>query len=95
MKEIAQHLRIASPTATTFVDRLIAQKVVERKSDAKNRKIVKVHLTTKGAKMLSQQFDAHHKALRKLFATLNVQDQKSLARILETILTDASSSHHD
>ncbi|MEK7217947.1 MAG: MarR family transcriptional regulator, partial [Patescibacteria group bacterium] len=48
MKELAEALRVASPSATSFVNRLVRGKLVSRVRDAKNRKLVRLTLTREG-----------------------------------------------
>src|SRR5665213_2676417 len=59
MKELAQFLRITSPSATSFVNRLVRLKWVKRVSDLTNRKLVRLKLTDSGAKMIAIRMKEH------------------------------------
>lgn len=86
MKELASALHITSPSATTFVDRLVKLGWVERKADPKNRKLVRLSLTRTGTAALHQVHAERSKVVRTLFSFLTSREQELLAEIHEKIL---------
>jgi len=52
MGELAGALGVTLGAATSMVDRLLALDLVSRKHDPSDRRVVKVHLTTKGTETL-------------------------------------------
>src|SRR5438045_450401 len=52
MKEFADHLRVTSPTATSFANRLVKLGWITRKHDLKNRKLVRLHISLSGQKIV-------------------------------------------
>ena len=52
MQTLAERLRLAVSTVTRIVDQLVDKRLVERQSDARDRRICQVHLTTEGQRLL-------------------------------------------
>ncbi|OJU52129.1 MAG: hypothetical protein BGN96_07470 [Bacteroidales bacterium 45-6] len=48
MTGIGNHLSVPKPQVTTLIDRLIAEELVERLNDEKDRRIIYIQLTEKG-----------------------------------------------
>jgi len=55
MKDITEHLGIASSSATELIDKMIKEKLVERYRDIYDRRVVRVKLTEEG-KRLTEDF---------------------------------------
>jgi DNA-binding MarR family transcriptional regulator len=91
MKELAGHLKITSPSATSFVNRLVKLKWVERFTDAKNRKLVRLRVSKKGEEMLQREWKQRTLHLEQVLSLVPSEDRKHLARILSSL---ASSIHH-
>ena len=85
MSEIAQHFSTTMPTATSLVDKLIASKLARRKNDNTDRRIVKISLTGRGEKMLSEVATQRENKINKLLSYLSEKDKRDLLRILQTI----------
>jgi DNA-binding MarR family transcriptional regulator len=64
--ELANQLLIAHHSAVGLVDRLVAQKLVEREPNKDDRRQVFLSLTQKGLRLLRQLSSAHQSELRKL-----------------------------
>jgi DNA-binding MarR family transcriptional regulator len=82
MKEFADFLKITSPSATTYVNRLVKLKLVERKADPKNRKLVRLGLSAQGKTMLQKRMHDHSRLMHGVFLLLSKEDQRAFARIL-------------
>jgi DNA-binding MarR family transcriptional regulator len=52
MGEIAEQAELAAPTATRVVDRLVADKLADRRGDPEDRRRVLVHLAPRGREVL-------------------------------------------
>lgn len=85
MSELGKRLYISKPYMTVLVDQLIQEGYVERLHDPKDRRIVNISITRKGARHLKQAASLYHDTLRELLATLDSQDLKELASSLSTI----------
>lgn len=64
--ELAECLLIQHHSAVGLVDRLEAQKLVERQTDPADRRQVHVLLTERGAELLAQMAERHRDKLRLL-----------------------------
>lgn len=82
MKEFAQHLHISSPSATSFVDRLVKLQLVERVADEDNRKLVHLRMLSAGRTALDAAMKEHSVVMHDLFSLLSSEDQQVLARVL-------------
>jgi DNA-binding MarR family transcriptional regulator len=64
--ELAEQLQIAHHTAVELVDRLVAQKLVQREDGLEDRRQVFVKLSRAGLAMLERLSNAHRAELRRL-----------------------------
>ncbi len=85
MTELAKFLRVTSPSATSFVNRMVRMKWVKRLADGKNRKLVRLKLSEAGIKTIAEKMKEHTKVMHDLFSLLSSADQKTFARILTTL----------
>lgn len=85
MKEFADHLHISSPSATSFVDRLVKLRLVARSADEKNRKLVHLSLLPEGRVALERAMKEHSEVMHDLFSLLQPNDQEQLERVLQNL----------
>lgn len=71
MREIAEYLQLQSHSAVGLVDRAEAADVVRRQQDDKDARVVRVHLTDKGDRLVENLTAAHLAELHNLAETLN------------------------
>ena len=89
MSEIAEYLKIAPPSATALVNAFVKDGVIERKTDAVDRRIVRLTLSKSGVGLLKDIMRQREKAFKRVTASLSVKDCVELSRIL-TIITQSS-----
>jgi DNA-binding MarR family transcriptional regulator len=82
MKELADLLHISSPSATSFVDRLVKLSWLERVADAKNRKLVHLRMLPAGKEALALAVKEHSAVMHGLFSLLSSSDQAQFERVL-------------
>lgn len=82
MKELAQHLRITSPSATSMVNRLVRLGWVKRTADESNRKLVRVIVAPKGKKVFGSMMKHQAQSMGEILSILQPSEQKDFARIL-------------
>jgi len=70
---------------TGIVDRLEEKKLVLRKRDENDRRVVHVVLTDKGARLYKTTIPLFEQSLAKIFAGLGKADQKEMAAILRKL----------
>ena len=85
-------LYITSPSATSFVDRLVQLGYVRRKQDRSNRKLVRLSITETGKKILRKKMAEKKKIFATLLASLSSQEQALLLDLLTTVLRNTPSA---
>ncbi len=78
--ELSRLLLVTSGNLTGIVDRLVEQHLVERRPDAKDRRVIRVALTTKGRRVTGDMLPAHAADIEEILsfmprATLNTLSQ--------------------
>ena len=86
MTELARTFHISKPAATGLIDRLVAQKLVDRLLSAKDRRVVKVRLTAKGRQAVSSVLERRRQNLVKIFAHISASDRRQYVRTLEQVV---------
>ena len=90
MKELATSLHVASPSATSLINRLVKMQWVGRMHDDKNRKLVRLWLTPLGKRILREKHDRRREVLRSIFSLLTPSEQAQLARLHEKLSSKLS-----
>ncbi len=80
MGELAQELHITLGAATGLVDRLIAQNLVEREADPKDRRVVRVRVTQRGKRA---HLARRREVRRRLARALQELSAEERARLVE------------
>ena len=86
MREIAQFFKIELPSATSLVDTLSKAKLVERKTDSDDRRIVRIILTEQGKALLKQAIKKRTKKIASILSYLSNEDKNDLLRIMQKLL---------
>lgn len=86
MRDIAAYLRIAPPSATSLVNTLVKQGEVRRVADKNNRRVVRVEVTLKGHKTLTDGTRRKHDLMQKVISGLSEHERSDLKSILEKII---------
>ncbi|MDD5396568.1 MAG: MarR family transcriptional regulator [Candidatus Moranbacteria bacterium] len=85
MKEIADFLGVAPPSATSLVGTLIKSELVHREADADDRRNVRIVISKKGEKFLEGHKENMAEKMRKNLSKLSATEQQQLEKILEKI----------
>lgn len=88
MTELAKVMQVSSPSATSFVSRLVKMGLVERQSDPKNRKLVRLHLTQTGEQALHERLQARNEVFAGVLKALNEKECLEFERLLKKILAN-------
>jgi DNA-binding MarR family transcriptional regulator len=86
MKDIADFLGIAPPSATSLVNNLAKGGLVKRQTELKDRRIVRIILTKKGEQYWLSHKEKHLNKLRMKLERLTIQEQDQFIKILEKII---------
>jgi len=88
MKAIADHLKVKPSSVTPIIERMFKKKILLRKPDKKDRRIIYIFLTKEGMKMLTEKQKAIHKDIKNFFQKVNEKNKKELLKIINTIIKD-------
>ena len=83
MKCIANNLGIKMSSASTLVDRLIREKMLSRRHDEKDRRIVWISMTSKGTKVIRHILDQKQRSTREIFSVLTERERQQYLGLLK------------
>ena len=86
--EIGAKMMVTVSNLTGIVDRLEEKKLVLRKRDEVDRRVVHVVLTEKGAKLYKSTIPLFEKSVERIFVGLGKTEQKELSAILRKLNQD-------
>ena len=85
MSDIAEYLHIELPSATSLLNKLYEQKLVERHTYKQDRRFVIIVLTSEGKSLLEQAMDQRRKKLKKILSYLSEKEKFELLNIFKTL----------
>jgi DNA-binding MarR family transcriptional regulator len=85
MRDVAAHFSITPPAATLLVDGLVTNKFLKRLVDARDRRAVRITLTTKGRQLLTRGVEDRMQKIKEVFSVLDEKERAELVRILGKI----------
>jgi DNA-binding MarR family transcriptional regulator len=88
--EIGERLQVAKAQMTHLIDKLVELDLVERKTDAADRRILNIDLTKKGKNLLEEHETAMLNAVRDYMSSLSEKEMvtfsSSLRNLRDTLL---------
>jgi len=90
MSEMGRHMGVSRPYMTMLVDRLMADGLVERVSDARDRRVVKVAITEEGRSVIKGFHKDFRETVIRNLANLDSTDIASLhesMRLINSVAT--------
>jgi DNA-binding MarR family transcriptional regulator len=87
--EIGAKMMVTVSNLTGIVDRLEEKRLVSRKRDEHDRRVVHVVLTDKGAKLYNTTIPLFERSISTIFAALDKPEQKELSALLRKLNHDA------
>ena len=78
IKEIVKTLKIAQPNATRIVDSLIKERLVTRRENPKDRRLLVLNTTAKGKRLISKLRNSNSAQLVEYLKKLNLEDLQNL-----------------
>ena len=85
MRDIADYFSITPPAATLLIDGLVANKMLRRIVDPKDRRAVRIALTPKGKAVLERGLRQRVKTIKEVFSVLDTKEYGELVRMLDKI----------
>jgi len=83
--EIGAKMMVTVSNLTGIVDRLEDKKLVSRRRDEKDRRVVHVLLTDRGTKLYKSAIPLFEKTVGEVFATIDHAEQKKLSALLRKL----------
>ena len=90
--EIGAKMMVTVSNLTGIVDRLEDKNLVVRKRDEKDRRVVHVVLTDKGANLYKSTIPQFEKSVAQIFTGLSKPEQKELSALLRKLNLDATAN---
>lgn len=87
MSELARQMDVSESAATSLVDRLVRQGLVERFSDPSDRRVVRVRLAEEALAMASALSSQRRAAAASVFGVLDDTQLRTLVDLLELVAT--------
>ncbi len=87
--EIGAKMMVTVSNLTGIVDRLEEKKIVLRRRDERDRRVVHVVLTEKGAKLYKTTIPLFENSISAIFAAVDKAQQKKLSALLRKLNQDA------
>ncbi|MFA5286705.1 MAG: MarR family transcriptional regulator [Candidatus Omnitrophota bacterium] len=85
MTDIANFMKVSTAATTGIVDRLVKSGYVFRVSDQKDRRIIKVKITSKGLILMKKLVYERRKLAINIFSKISEKDRQDYLRILTRI----------
>ena len=93
MSEVANFFQIELPSATSLINTLVKLGLVQRKSDEKDRRLVRISPTQKGLRLLADAMKVRSEKTKQTLSHLSAEDKKSLLEILERLTIKLETIH--
>jgi len=85
MKEVADYLGIAPPSATSLINQFVRRGHIKRHFDEKDRRIVRLSVTEKGEKIINEGYKSIARRLEKILSKLSCRQITNLKDILNSL----------
>lgn len=85
MQEIAKHLRITAPSATSLMRKLSSLGWIERAPTRTDKRVVRITLSAAGRREVARYQKQAEATMRKVFSRLPQRDIRHLKRILRSL----------
>ncbi|MDE2030713.1 MAG: MarR family transcriptional regulator [Patescibacteria group bacterium] len=88
MKEIANYLKITPPSTTAIIEIMQKKKLINRVSNEKDRRTIRVTLTPKAWKFFKELHNRKLDIFKKMFSKLEDTERRQLTKILNILTKD-------
>jgi DNA-binding MarR family transcriptional regulator len=85
MQDLARYLHIQAPSATSLIAHLISHSSVRRIAEKKDKRVVRLYLTSRGKKQLVVHYRRSRGVMKKTFSEFSRDDLQQLVRILRRL----------
>lgn len=85
MRELARSMHVGESTATSAADRLVRMGLVEREADPTDRRVVLLHLTAEGSRLVDRVSSAMASKTGRMLVALSDAQLEQLLEIFEVL----------
>ena len=87
MSEVAEYIKSPLNTATGVITRLEKKKIVERRRDTEDKRVVNIFMTENGKKQVKEQVDSMCEYIKRIYLSLDNDEINVLVKVMTKILT--------
>lgn len=87
MKEVAEHLCITPPSATSLINSLVAERLLVRTRDRLDRRTVRLGLTPAGRRKLDRGIRLFQDRVAEAVSGLSPREQEQMIRLFKKMLS--------
>jgi len=87
--DLGEHLGVSSPAASQMLERLVDEGLIQRSEDPDDRRMKKITLTEKGARVMKESVSALLDWLEQLAENLSEEEKRQITSAMELIITKA------
>jgi DNA-binding MarR family transcriptional regulator len=95
MSMISKKLCVSKPSITALINKLVAEKMVERIYEKDDRRIIKINLTEKGKHYLIKSRDETKQTIKNNLSELSATDFNKLFKASEEMIRILSKLNHE
>ena len=86
MTEVSRLLMVSNGNVTGLVDRLVAEGLVMRIANEKDRRATFVRMTPKGLRLFATMAEAHERWVNEILASFSDEQSEAMVGLLDTLL---------
>ena len=86
LAELSRRLLVTAGNITGMIDRMQEAGLVERKRDHHDRRLIRVHLTSRGKNLAKAVIPAHANDIQQMFSALSQKETLELRRLLDKLI---------
>jgi len=90
VKQISEYLGVTKSAVTQLLDPLVDKRLVNRRNDENDRRIVRLSLTPKGLQLLKKLNKLKYAGIRSALASLSAQELQVMAQLHQKMNTKSS-----
>jgi DNA-binding MarR family transcriptional regulator len=92
--EVADHMGLTSPSASTLVDNLIERGMMTREENPDDRRRVRLTVTSRGRAILETSTRGTMTYLAKKLSSVSIDDREAIVKAMETLRSVFTNSTH-
>jgi DNA-binding MarR family transcriptional regulator len=85
MKDYSERLGVSQSTVTQLADRLVRRGLVERQTDPTDRRVVRLHVSEPGTKLLAEANASQRQTFLAIWGRMKAEDRAAVMRGLERL----------